>query len=174
MTEITKERENEKKKGRVFLIIGLIVVIAVLLGVIAFLLKEDEPQKRNVVVTPENAEEVAAQMAEEDYTEPGYYTVNMATEWHFSKGDAVSEDARVDNIAGNTNPVYFDLFLAGEEEEPIYQSPVIPVGSFLEKITLDKPLDAGTYDCVMVYHLVDEEQETISTLRVTVQVIVES
>lgn len=174
MSETTSGQKNEKKKGRMFLIIGLIVVIAVLLGVIAFLLKGDEPPKRNVVVTPENAEEVAAQMAEEDYTEPGYYTVNMATEWHFSKGDAVSEDARVDNVAGNTNPVYFDLFLAGEEEEPIFQSPVIPVGSFLEKITLDKPLDAGTYDCVMVYHLVDEEQETISTLRVTVQVIVES
>lgn len=160
-----------------------LVIIALLAALIAvLLLKKGEPQviadaavpKRNVVVNEQNAESVAAEMATVEYVEPGYYTVNMATEWHFSKGDAVSSDARVDNVARNTNPVYFDVFLAGNEEEPIYSSPVIPVGSFLEKITLDKPLDAGTYDCVMVYHLVDDDQNTVSTLRVTIKIIVEA
>lgn len=173
MKKTENDGKAEKKQGKVLIII-FIVIIAVLIGVIAFLLHKKEEPKRNVVVTEENAEEVAAQMAEEDYTEPGYYTVNMATEWHFSKGDAVSSDARVDNVTGNTNPVYFDLFVAGDEEEPIYSSPIIPVGSFLENIALEKPLEKGNYDCVIVYHLVDEEQETLSTLRVTVELIVES
>lgn len=166
----------KEKKGRKSVMIAaiiIIIVLIILISVLVFLLRGKEEPKRNVVVTPENVEEVVEQMAESDYTEPGYYTVNMATEWHFSKGDAISEDARVDNVAGNTNPVYFDVFLAGEEDEPVYRSPVIPVGSFLENIALEKPLEAGAYDCVMVYHLVDESQETISTLRVTLQIVVE-
>lgn len=173
MKKTDNSSETGKKKGKIVIII-CIVIIAILVGVIVALLHKKEEPKRNVVVTEENAEEVAAQMAEEDYTEPGYYTVNMATEWHFSKGDAVSSDARVDNVVGNTNPVYFDLFADGDEEEPVYSSPVIPVGSFLENIALEKPLEKGTHDCVVVYHLVDDDQETISTLRVAIKVTVES
>lgn len=181
--------ENESKAktgdgkitGKTAVII-CIAVITVLIGVVVFLMlgrntsdtvAETEP-RRNVVVNEQNAEEVAEEMVDAQFTEPGYYTVNMATEWHFATGDAVSTDARVDNVAGNTNPVYFDLFLRENEEEPIYRSPVIPVGSFLEHIALEQPLEAGTYDCVMVYHLVDDEQNTISTLRVTIRIVVEA
>ena len=67
------------------------------------------------MVTEENAEEIAAQMAEADYVEPGYYTVNMTREWHFSKGNEISDNARVDNLPENTNPVYLDVFLAEDE-----------------------------------------------------------
>jgi hypothetical protein len=97
----------------------------------------------------------------------------MSTEWHFATGDAVSKDAYVKNDAGNTNDVFFDVFLEDNESEPILQSPVIPRGSELDNISLDKKLDAGTYDCVMVYHLVDDDQNTISTLRVAFKIIVE-
>lgn len=172
---------NGKITGKTVVII-CIVVIALLIGVIVFLVLgkntsgtvAETEARRNVVVNEQNAEEVAEDMVAAQFTEPGYYTVNMATEWHFATGDAVSSDARVDNVAGNTNPVYFDVFIEGNEEEPIYRSPVIPVGSFLEHITLEQPLEAGNYDCVMVYHLVDEEQNTISTLRVTIRVMVEA
>lgn len=97
----------------------------------------------------------------------------MTNTWHFETGDGVSRDAYVQNLPENTNDVYFDLFLAGQETESIYQSPVIPRGSELTEIALDKPLEAGTYDCVLIYHLVDEEQKTISTLRVAVVIVVE-
>ena len=78
------------------------------------------------------------------------------------------------NLPENTNPVYLDVFLAEDETEPVYSSPIIPVGSYLEKISLDQPLEAGEYDCVAVYHLVDDEQNTISTLRIKVKLVVES
>lgn len=97
----------------------------------------------------------------------------MNYEWHFATGDTVSEDAYVENLATNTNAVYFDLFLLEDEENAIYQSPVIPLGSSLENVLLDTLLEAGTYDCVAVYHLIDEDQNTLSTLRVTVTVIIE-
>lgn len=184
MKKSIKQESAKTEKGKMLILLCIVIIIA-LVAIIAMLLRredtsqegsvsESEEPRRNVVVTESNAEEAAAQMAAEDYAEPGYYIANMTTEWHFPAGDAVSPDARVDNVLGNTNPVYFDVFLAENETEPVYRSPVIPVGSFLEHIALDVELDAGTYECVVVYHLVDEEQNTISTLRVAIQIIVET
>lgn len=168
-----RKGRDEGRKKTVGIVI-LVVIILVLVGVIAFLLlRKPEKERRNVVVTPDNVKEVIAQMEDEAFVEPGYYTVTMNYDWHFAAGDAVSSDAYVENMTENTNAVYFDLFLASDEENPLYKSPVIPVGSSLRDIALDTVLDAGTYDCVAVYHLVDEEQNTISTLRVTVTIIVE-
>lgn len=176
MGTANSNRVRKRKEGglKTVGIIILIIIILVLIGVIAFLLlHKPEEKRRNVVVTPDNVEEVIAQMEEEEFVEPGYYTVSMNYDWHFSSGDAVSSDAYVENSTDNTNAVYFDLFLTSDEENAIYKSPVIPIGSSLRDIALDTELDAGTYDCVMVYHLVDDDQNTISTLRVTVTVIIE-
>lgn len=180
--EVKKDKSSqgeEKKDSNKTMMIIMGAVIAVMAGVIVVLAmrkpaEEEREPMRNVVVTPDNLDEVIEQINERDFTMPGYYTVNMATEWHFPKGDDVSYDARVDNLAENTNNVYFDVFLASDETTPIYQSPVIPIGGFLELIALDVLLEMGTYDCVMVYHLVDDAQETISTLRVAFTIIVES
>ncbi len=173
-----EQSNSSSKRGKVALA-GCAVVIVVLLGVVGFLLvnrKDDiseKAEKRNVVVSQENAEEVATEMLSQEYVAPGYYSAAMNTTWHFKTGNAVSEDAYVANVAENTNDVYFDVFLEGQEDDPILQSPVLPRGSELNNISLDKPLDAGTYDCVMIYHLVDEEQNTVSTLRVGFTIIVE-
>ena len=43
----------------------------------------------------------------------------------------------------------------------------------LEEIAFDEPLDEGAYDCVVIYHLIDEDQNTLSTLRIALKVIVE-
>lgn len=167
-------RKGKEGKRKTVGIIILVMIILVLAGVILYLLfKPDEKERRNEVITPDNVEEMIKKMDEEEVVDPGYYTVTMNYDWHFATGDAVSSDAYVENIVQNTNSVYFDLFLADDEENAIYKSPVIPVGSRLQDIELDTPLDAGTYDCVAVYHLVDDDQDTISTLRVTVTVIIE-
>lgn len=168
--------QKEKGKKNKILIAAAIIIILALLAVILFLLlgrKEEEEPKRNVVVTKENAEEVLDDMLNQDYVEPGYYSASMSTTWHFATGDAVSEDAYVENVPENTNDVYFDLVLAENEEEVLLKSPIIPRGSELNDISLDKSLSAGTYDCVLIYHLVDEDQNTVSTLRVGVTIIVE-
>lgn len=180
MKKGTKREGTEK--GKTLIILCITIIIALVAIIVVLIQRKDEPHveskpeepKRNVVVTESDAEEAVTQMTEEDFVEPGYYISNMTMEWHFPSGDAISPDARVDNVLGNTNPIYFDVFLADNEEEPIFRSPVIPVGSFLEHIALDEVLDAGTYDCIVVYHLVDEEQNTVSTLRVAIHIIVES
>lgn len=179
----TNQMQGEKKGGKKTVgFILLVVIILVLAGVIVYLLMSRQPEDeeddglRGTIVTPNNVEEVMGQMeqkASEDQVPVGYYTVRMNYEWRFATGDAVSENAYVENLAVNTNAVYLDLFLEGDEENAIYKSPVIPLGSSLQNIVLDTPLDAGVYSCVAVYHLVNDDQETLDTLRVTVTVIVE-
>lgn len=175
MSDKSAEQMQEPgKKNKKIIVAGTLIIIA-LLVVIAVLLmrgKEEEPQ-RNVVVTRDNVDEVVDEMMEQEYVEPGYYSASMSNVWHFATGDAASEDAYVENVEENTHDVYFDVFLADDEENAILESPVLPRGSELKEITLDKSLDAGTYDCIMIYHLIDEDQNTVSTLRVGLTIIVE-
>lgn len=175
MADKIAEQNQTQAKGKIVIIFGIVLIIILAAIIVVLLLKGkniDEP-KRNVVVNQQNAEEVVAEMISQEYIEPGYYSTSMTTTWHFERGDVASMDAYVANRNENTNDVYFDIFLEGEEDDPIFQSPVIPRGSEIENIVLDKPLNAGTYDCVTVYHLVDDEQNTVSTLRVGLTIIVE-
>ena len=175
---MSKDAEQNKTRGKGGKIASFacVVVIILLLMIILFLFfwkQKDEEPKRNVVITPDNVEAVIDEMVTQEFVEPGYYSVSMTNTWHFATGDAVSEDAFVENKEENTNDVYFDVFLAENEETPILQSPVIPRGAEFDSIALDTFLEAGTYDCVMVYHLVDDDQNTVSTLRVGITIIVE-
>ena len=168
------------KSAKIAIVIGSMVIV-VLSGVIVALIlrgKEgagqgEDADQRNAVLTESNQDEIMDEMITRDYIEPGFYNAQMTNEWHFANGKAASEDAYVANDAGNTNDVYFDVVLAEDEEKVIYKSPVIPRGGELEGIKLDKALAAGTYDCIMIYHLVDKDQNTISTVRVGITIIVE-
>lgn len=175
MSKVNSNQGGKEGRKRTSVII-LILAILALVSVIVYLIMSREPTEkelRNEVITPDNVDEILEQMEEKDFVAPGYYTVTMNYEWHFATGDAISSDAYVENVIENTNAVYLDVFLANDEENAIYKSPVIPLGSRLQDIALDTKLDVGTYDCIAIYHLVDDEQNTISTLRVTITVIIE-
>ena len=177
-----KQEQSKKRKGG--LVIGIVagIIILALIGVIIYLVitrnaqqkKEEKP--RNVVVTKENAEEVVDELKEQSEKAsvvPGYYTVTMNPTWHFKTGKDISYDAVVENVSANTNDVYFDIVLESDESKVLYKSPVIPRGGILKDISLDEELGAGTYPAIVVYHLIDENQETLSTLRVTLNIIIE-
>lgn len=176
-----EQKQIKQRKGGLVFIAVAMIVIALLLGFIAYLLvtsrnAAQEEERRNVLITPENVESVVDEMKEkqeQEATAPGYYTVTMNPSWHFASGSEPSDDAAVVNAEINTNDVYFDIVLAENEEKVIYQSPVIPIGGRLEDIALDEPLDAGSHECVVIYHLVDEEQNTLSTLRVALTIVVD-
>jgi len=175
------------KSGRLWIPIVLgTVVIGVLVGVIVaqgILLsqrasvsegpREEEPEKRSVVVNQQNAEEVAEALIEQEPVPVGAYEVVMNSTWKFPDGASPSENAYVENIPANTNDVYFDVQLM-DSGETIYESPVIPRGAYLDDITLNRDLDAGSYDGVLIYHLIDENQRTLSTLRMAITIIVDS
>ena len=176
----TTEKNAPKKNGLMVGLIACMGVIIVLLGAVVVLLlgrggdtvdKQIE-EKRNVVVNEENIKEVLENMTEKDKVRPGRYQVTMNSTWRFADGSSPSENAYVENVATNTNDVYFDLMLA-DTNEVILESPLIPIGSHMKNITLDKDLEPGTYDCILVYHLVDEDQNTLSTLSMTVTVVID-
>lgn len=177
-----KTSKNTTKKNG--LLIGLLasfgVIIVLLSAVVVLLLgrgdgtvgKQEEAPKRNVVVNQDNAKDMLKEMEETKHVRPGIYEAKMNSTWHFPDGASPSTDAYVENVRSNTNDVYFDVLLA-DTEEVILESPIIPLGSHIEDITLDKDLDAGTYDCILVYHLVDKDQNTLSTLRMAITIVIE-
>lgn len=176
------ENQNKREKNQELLIVCATAIIVLLIAIVVLLLKgrgntDISPEemtsssRRNIVVNEENAEEVAEEILNRQVATPRTYEVTMNSTWNFQDGASSSENAYVENSTANTNPVYFDLQLS-DTEEVIYESPIIPVGSYLDDIKLDMDLNAGTYDCVLIYHLVDEEQNTLSTLRMAVTVVV--
>ncbi len=178
-----QEKQNDsgaKGKGgssKVIIICGAVVIIALIAVIVFLLLPKGEKEKRNVVVTPDNVEDVIKEMQANDPVQTGYYTVKQNSTWYFATGVSPSSNAHVENVANNEHDVYFDVFLEGDEEteeNAIYKSPVIPLGSTLEGIALDKALDAGAYECVMIYHIIDDDQNTLDTLRVSVTIVIES
>lgn len=182
MTDQSENAKNSSRSNVVILVVGAIIIIALLVVILILVLngkKQDnsaaqQEEKRAVVVSQDKAEEIAEEMINEEYVAPGYYETVMSTTWHFASGDAVSDDAYVENITTNTNDVYFDLFLADDEEHAIYKSPVIPRGEKLENIKLDEKLSAGTYDGLLIYHLVDDDQKPISEVRVGINIVIEN
>jgi hypothetical protein len=182
---------EEKKTGsnKLIIIIGIILII-LLLRVIAVLLlrkpadssvsnapaaQASQAPKREVLVDENNVEELVSQMEEaaENHKRPTTYTASMNFEWHFASGDQGSYDSYVANTIENSNDMYFDIFLDGEEEA-IYESPIIPIGKDIRNIRLNRDLDAGTYVSVLVYHVVDEDQNTLGTASFEVTLIVEN
>lgn len=186
VNSVGDEKAKSKKNG--VLIFFLVLVIAALAVTVIFLLEnkksekidsgltfsdEAVQEKRNVVVNKENVEELIEDLSEEERIQPGNYEVTMNTTWNFENGSSTSSNAYVANSEANTNDVYFDVLLA-DTGENILKSPVLPVGSHLEEVKLDKALKKGTYDCVIVYSLIDEEQNPLSEVRVGLTINVEN
>lgn len=172
-----KNGSTTEKGGKKAVFALCIVVIVVLLVLVAYLLftrnqgKDEEAVNRNVVVNEENVEQVLQELDTQEAIPPGYYEVTMNSTWNFPSGGEPSENAYVENAKTNTDPVYFDVELA-DTGEVVYESPIIPVGSHLENITLGKSLEDGTYDCILTYHLLDEENRDKSTLKITVTLVI--
>lgn len=167
---MSNEKGKDRKKGGKIALAICIVVIVALCILVYFLLHRDDKVHRDVVVNEENVDEILSEM--EGGVDPGSYQATMNSTWHFEKGDVASYDAYVENTEANKNPVYFDI-TRSDTNETIFESPIIPVGSHLDKIILNNDMSQGTYDCVMTYHLLDEDEETISTVRVSLKIVIE-
>lgn len=177
---MSEQKSGSITKGGKIALATCGVVITALLGTVIYLLVNrpeqeppgDEPVSRNVVVNEDNVDEVLSQLKDRPKVAPGYYEVTMNTTWNFPNGEEPSSNAYVENAAANTNSVYFDVTLA-DTGETILASPILPVGSHLDNITLDTTLSAGTYDCLCTYHLLDDENNSISTLKLTLKIVIE-
>lgn len=173
------EQKNDDMIGkggkRTALMICIMVIIFLLILVVYLLFtrnqENDDVVNRNIVVNEKNVEAVLQKLEEQEVTPPGYYEVTMNSTWNFASGNVPSNNAYVENAETNTNSVYFDI----EREdtgEIVYESPILPVGTHIENITLGSSLDDGMYDCILTYHLLDDENRTTSTLKMTVTLVI--
>jgi len=121
-------------------------------------------------VTEDNLDEVISELEVPSANVPKYFTANMNSTWNFPDG-RTSVDAYVGNYSDNETPFYFDVSLT-DSGETIYESPVIPIGEQLNGITLNRSLDDGVYSGDLVYHLIDENQKTLTTVTMAVTLIV--
>lgn len=165
MQQNSKESTIKKRKRKQIIIFSLIFLVVIILVIFFLLKKEDNKPERETVVTEENVEKVKQELQEP--VEDGYYKTKMTVNWTFENGEAVSSDAYVANSADNTRKVYFDVNLA-DTNELVYSSPYLPVGTELKEIKLDKNLAGGDYECILTYHLVDDDDEELTTLSVAI------
>lgn len=175
------EQKQKNNKMLIIVCIAAAIIIVVLIGIILSMAHSKksandmeslgEKKKRPVVVVAENAEEVAEQILNQTEPEgiPLHYQVTMNSTWEFEDGQSESSNAYVANSKENETPVYFDV-IRNDTQEIIYQSPVIPVGQDLRSITLDQDLDAGDYESTLIYHLIDDDQNTLTTVNMWVMI----
>ena len=167
------------KKVSVSMIVAIVSVITVLLlaaALVYVLTKEDTEAEtelggRATIITEDNVDDIIASLNERNTD--ASYTVTMTNRWTFEDGQAAAENFYVKNDEINSRTVYFDLILS-DTEEVIYSSPYIPVGEEMDTLILDKDLDAGDYNVIMVYHLVDDDKAELTTVSVAVVIHIEN
>lgn len=183
----TKENKNKKpvSKAVVGVSVGAVAVIAILVGVIIHLTNTPDPEPygfpvvtgripgaQGTVLTPENRDEVMAlfnEVAEEDRS----YVVSMSRDWIFETALTPSPNARVNNLERNSRTVFFDVLLR-ETGDLIFTSPFMPLGSTLEGFALDRDVDAGVHEALVVFYLVDDDYEIITDVTVGITITITS
>lgn len=99
------------------------------------------------------------------------FECSMTTSWVFEDGKSESPNAYVANVENNLHTIYFDVYNSATDEL-LYSSPMLPVGTEIKNIKLDKELQKGEYDAVVMYTLVNEENEEVSSVGFNITISV--
>ncbi|MCI8666610.1 MAG: hypothetical protein HFG82_08065 [Dorea sp.] len=160
--------KNQKKitvVAFVVLCIALVVCIVLLLTKS----KDDSKELDRGFVDETNTDTVMEDMG--DKVAEGMFECNMTTSWVFEDGKSESPNAYVANVENNLHTIYFDVYDTATEEV-LYSSPMLPVGTELRNIKLEKELPKGEYDAVVMYTLVNEKNEEVSTVGFNITISV--
>lgn len=179
-------KEQQKRRGMMIAFAAAFVVVfaALIVCIILLVTKSDggpDAPDRGIIsndggkaavlergfVDTENAEKVMSEMTEK--VEEGMFECKMTTTWTFDNADAVSPNAYVANAESNRYTIYFDVYLDGSDEV-IYSSPLLPVGTQFQNIKLEEELPAGEYSATVVYTLVNDEYEEVSTVGFKIKI----
>lgn len=100
----------------------------------------------------------------------GNFQITMSTEWNYQNISTPAEDSYVENSVSNSYETVFTVVLAEDESFKIYESPRMPVGSFLKEIPIKADLEPGSYDCIVKYALYKPGEDTeAGTVRVSLK-----
>ena len=182
---MSNQKESASKKGRnviIIIVVAFVVLVAALITCIVLLLnkEKEEPvqESGNVprstvlergIVDENNAGDIVDEMSEK--VSKGMFECKMTTAWTFDDGKSAAPNAYVANVENNLYTLYFDVY-EESTNELLYSSPMLPVGTELKNFKLDKELAAGEYDAVVMYTMVDENLEEVSSVgfKVTISV----
>lgn len=181
---MSNQKEPAEKKNRNIIIIAIIIAIlvaALAVCIVLLLRKKEEPAQEpentsqstvldRGFVDEDNAGEIMDEMS--DKVAKGMFECKMTTAWTFDDGKSESPNAYVANVENNLYTLYFDVY-EESTNELLYSSPMLPVGTELKNFKLDKELAAGEYDAVVMYTMVDENLEEVSSVgfKVTISVL---
>ena len=98
-------------------------------------------------------EEIAEKLNEK--VAEGMINISMNTAPYFENGTAEG-NVMIVNESINNYPQKVQI-VRNDTGEQIYESNAIPVGSKIERATLDVTLPAGTYECTAYFHNLDPE-----------------
>lgn len=157
----------------VVLILGAVVIVTV--GVVAAIILTRQPAAAPIaannlpVVNSDNLDNVLNSI--HDAVEAGMFETHMNTAWTFKDGKSPSNDAVMGNSQNNNFPFWFEVTVNGEV---VYKSDLLPVGTQVKEIILNKDLDAGTYPATVQIHMVDDNNQPIDgnmSLNITITVL---
>lgn len=170
-TKVSNNKMSMRKK--IFIGVGGVIAVAAITIAIVILFspeKKDDAIANNGrgIVTEENKDTI---MDTSKKNEQGMFECKMTSTWTFENGKAESPNAFVENVVNNENTFYFDVFLK-DSNEKIYSSKNVPVGSKVHGLTLDKDLDAGTYEARVDYTFVDKDFKDLNTVSFMITIVV--
>lgn len=103
--------------------------------------------------------------------EEGMMNISMASVVTFDHGSAPGE-ARIENIEANNKDQKITITLL-DTNETVYESKAIAPGQYIQYITLDKPLAAGTYEAVAMFDGYEtQSHEKIGSAGVNITLII--
>ena len=180
------KRESPARKGGKWIIAVVIAVIVILVAALITCIvllasrsgdaqsDDDLPDAPQTAldrgfVDESNADSIMSEMSEK--VEEGMFECMMSTFWTFEDATSASSNSYVATVESTRHALYFDVY-EDQTGELLYSSPILPVGSEIRDIKLDKELSAGDYDAVVMYTLVNEAYEEVSTVgfRITISV----
>lgn len=163
--------ERRTNKGIIIIISVMACIIVVLAAVVLTQIpskdtrKDQDSKDVNVgndsvlergFVDENNAGEVASEMAKK--LEEGMFECKMSVYWTFDDAQSASPNSYVANVENNRYTFYFDL-IDPSTQEVYYSSPLVPVGSEVRNIKLDKALPAGEHEMQVQYTMVDDSDD---------------
>lgn len=179
-------QSESKNNGKKIMIVAVffVLIAALALCIILLLRKATESVPQTVLdvnnnksaaavalergfVDEDSAQDIMSEMTEK--VAEGMFECKMTTEWTFDDAESPSLNAYVANVESNRNTLYFDV-VEESTNEKIYSSPMLPVGTDIKNIKLEKPLAAGDYNAVVMYTLVDENYEEVSSVGFSIKI----
>ncbi len=171
---MANQENSAKKRGRGIVIAAFVVLLAALAVCVVLLLsRKDDSGEEDILdrgfIDENNVDDMMSAMSEK--VEKGMFECKMTTDWTFEDAKTESSNAYVANVEANRYPLFFDVY-EESTDELLYSSPMLPVGTELTGIRLEKELPAGEYDAVVMYTLVGEGKKEVSTVGFNITISV--